>query len=257
MKLTVTARGRVEPLERCSSLYRLITRRGSGVIGAHSGGAVPKWAVRQPDEKWRLRSEGLVTSKHVPDRLGELAGEVDLRDLRAALAAQPASGALVALAVERVRGGGDRGLHEPPAQILRAVLGQWAALVHLPGLLDARAQAGVAGELDRRGEAADVPELARHRVAGDPSEPGGGQEGRDVAVIGARATQLLRDLSDARLEVVDQHQAGVDVRAPRLGDVELLEQSAPRDAEQVGHVALVAEGDQRRMHPVLQRGAVL
>ena len=34
------------------------------------------------------RSEGLITSQHVPDRLGELAGEVDLRDLRAALAAE-------------------------------------------------------------------------------------------------------------------------------------------------------------------------
>ena len=53
-KLTVTGRGQVGPLERCSSLYRLITLRGSGVIGAHSGGAVPKWAVRQPDDKWRL-----------------------------------------------------------------------------------------------------------------------------------------------------------------------------------------------------------
>ena len=35
----------------------------------------------------------------------ELAGEVDLRDLRAALAAEAPLGALVALAVERVRGG--------------------------------------------------------------------------------------------------------------------------------------------------------
>ena len=61
----------------------------------------------------------------------ELAGEVDLRDLRAALAAEAALGALVALAVERVRGRGDRGLHQPPAQISGAVLGQRAALVHL------------------------------------------------------------------------------------------------------------------------------
>ena len=36
-----------------------------------------------------------------------------------------------------------------------------------------------------------------------------------------------------------------------------LQQSAAGDAEQVGHVALVAEGDQRRVHPVLQRRAVL
>ena len=52
--LTVTARGWVVPVERCSSLYRLIKLRGLGVIGAHSGGAVPLGAVRQPDEKWRL-----------------------------------------------------------------------------------------------------------------------------------------------------------------------------------------------------------
>ena len=51
------------------------------------------------------RSEGLerlVAAQHVPDRLGELAGELDLGDLRAALAAQPALGALIALLEERV-----------------------------------------------------------------------------------------------------------------------------------------------------------
>ena len=44
------------------------------------------------------RSEGLITSKHVPDRLSQLAGEVDLRDLGATLPAETASGALIALA---------------------------------------------------------------------------------------------------------------------------------------------------------------
>ena len=51
------------------------------------------------------RSEGLerlVAAEHVPDRLGELAGELDLGDLGAALAAQAALGALVALLEERV-----------------------------------------------------------------------------------------------------------------------------------------------------------
>ena len=48
------------------------------------------------------RSEGLITSQHVPDRLGELAGEVDLRDLGTTLAAEPALGVLVALAVDRI-----------------------------------------------------------------------------------------------------------------------------------------------------------
>src|SRR5919109_5501641 len=94
------------------------------------------------------RSEGLerlVAGEHVPDRLGELASELDLGDLGAALAAQTALGALVALLVERVRGGGDRRLHQPPAQVSWAVLGQRAAAVDLAGLAHARAQAGVAG----------------------------------------------------------------------------------------------------------------
>src|SRR6476646_3639038 len=75
------------------------------------------------------RSEGLerlVAGQHVPDRLGQLASEFDLGDFRAALAAEAAFGALVALLVERVRGGVDRCFHQPPAQISRAVLGQRA-----------------------------------------------------------------------------------------------------------------------------------
>ena len=41
------------------------------------------------------RSEGLVAGEHVPDRLGELSCEVDLRDLGAALAAEAPLGGLV------------------------------------------------------------------------------------------------------------------------------------------------------------------
>jgi len=51
------------------------------------------------------RSEGLerlVAGQHVPDRLGQLAGELDLGDLGAALAPEAALGALVALLAERV-----------------------------------------------------------------------------------------------------------------------------------------------------------
>ena len=80
------------------------------------------------------RSEGLVAGEHVPDRLRELSREVDLRDLGAALATEAALGALVALAVERVGGGVDGGLHQPPAQIARAVLGDRATPVHVAGL---------------------------------------------------------------------------------------------------------------------------
>ena len=110
------------------------------------------------------RSEGLerlVAGQHVPDRLAEPPGELDLGDLGAALAPQAALGALVALLVERVRGGGDRGFHQPPAQVSGAVLGQRAAAVDLTGLAHARAQAGVPGQLGRRGEAVDVADFRR------------------------------------------------------------------------------------------------
>jgi hypothetical protein len=40
--------------------------------------------------------------EHLPDRLGQAAGDVDLGDLGAALAAQPALGGLVAVAIGRV-----------------------------------------------------------------------------------------------------------------------------------------------------------
>jgi len=43
------------------------------------------------------RGEGTVVGEHVPDRLGEPAGEVDLGDSGAALLAEPTLGALVAL----------------------------------------------------------------------------------------------------------------------------------------------------------------
>ena len=45
--------------------------------------------------------------------------------------------------------------------------------------------------------------------------------------------------------------------APRLGNVEPCQQPAAGDPEQVGHRDLVAETDQRRVHPVLERRAVL
>src|SRR5438874_6171730 len=68
------------------------------------------------------RSKGLVAGEHVPDRLGELAGELDLRDLRTTLVTETLLGALVALLVEGVIAGVQRGLEQRPAQIFRAVL---------------------------------------------------------------------------------------------------------------------------------------
>src|SRR4030095_13789827 len=75
------------------------------------------------------RSERLGAGEHVPDRLGELSGELDLGDLGAALAAQAALGVLVALGVERVLARVHRGLEQAPAQVPRAVLADRAAAV--------------------------------------------------------------------------------------------------------------------------------
>jgi hypothetical protein len=62
-------------------------------------------------------SEGLVAGKHVPDRVGEPAGDVDLGDLRPALLAEPALVALVALGVSGVPERVHRRLDQGPAQV--------------------------------------------------------------------------------------------------------------------------------------------
>ena len=72
-------------------------------------------------------SEGLVSRKHVPDRVGEPAGDVDLGDLRAALLAEPALRSLVALGVGGVAERVHRRLEQGPAQVGRPVLGERAA----------------------------------------------------------------------------------------------------------------------------------
>src|SRR4051794_24306156 len=64
------------------------------------------------------RSEGLGGVEHPPDGLGELAGDVDTGDLRAALLAQAGLGALVALGVDGVAGGVGGRLDQCPAQVL-------------------------------------------------------------------------------------------------------------------------------------------
>jgi hypothetical protein len=95
------------------------------------------------------RSEGFVAREHVPDRLGQAAGDVDLGDLGAALAAEALLGALVAVAVDGVPAGVRGGFHERPAQVARPGVGDVAAAVLAAGLIDARAQAGVAAQLLR------------------------------------------------------------------------------------------------------------
>ena len=53
----------------------------------------------RPERRGACRSEGLITGEHVPDRFGDLAGDVDLGDLRAALFAEPPLVAFVAVTV--------------------------------------------------------------------------------------------------------------------------------------------------------------
>jgi hypothetical protein len=57
----------------------------------------------------------------VPDRFGESAGEIDLGDLGAALAAQAALGLLVAVAVVEVFAGAQRCFEQRPPQVFGSV----------------------------------------------------------------------------------------------------------------------------------------
>jgi hypothetical protein len=93
----------------------------------------------------------LVAGEHVPDRFGEPSGEIDLRDLGAALFADASFRLLVAVAVGGRGAGVSGGLDERPAQVARSLLGERAAQVAFAGLVDAGAEACVAGELARAG----------------------------------------------------------------------------------------------------------
>jgi hypothetical protein len=91
-------------------------------------------------------SEGLVAAHHVPDRRGE-ACEVDLGDFGTALLADASLGPLVAVAVDGVGAGVGGGLDACPERILGPLFGERAAQVAFAGLVDARAEAGVAASL--------------------------------------------------------------------------------------------------------------
>jgi hypothetical protein len=66
---------------------------------ASLSGASPKGRSGRQTKSGASGSEPLVASEHLPDRVGEPAGDLDLGDLGAALFSQPALGALVALGV--------------------------------------------------------------------------------------------------------------------------------------------------------------
>src|SRR3954447_20936031 len=57
--------------------------------------------VRRPGVGGAFGSEGFTAAEHVPDRLGQPTCEIDLRDLGAALFADPRFRLLVALAIDR------------------------------------------------------------------------------------------------------------------------------------------------------------
>ena len=65
------------------------------------------------------------------------------------------------------------------------------------------------------------------------------------------------DLGDLAFELVDQPDRGGDVRAPGLGHLQPLEQTAAFGPEEIGHRAGAAEVDQRRVDAVLERRLVL
>jgi hypothetical protein len=97
----LTALGRCRGGERRSCLHR-----PSGVGIRRYGRLVPAAHFQtEPSGGWTksgaCRSEGLVAGEHVPDRLGELSGAVDLGDLGETLAAEAAPGGPIPLAVER------------------------------------------------------------------------------------------------------------------------------------------------------------
>src|SRR5512144_792808 len=85
-------------------------------------GASPKGRSGRQSKGGASGSELLVASEHVPDRHREPAGDVDLGDLGAALAAEPSLVPLVALGVGRVAHGVHGRLEQGPAQVAGPVL---------------------------------------------------------------------------------------------------------------------------------------
>jgi len=92
------------------------------------------------------RSEGLAAGEHVPDGLRQTPCDVDLGDLRAALLAESPLVSHIALTVDGVPTSRRGGLHQRPAQVLRAGVAESATAVLSPGLVDPRTQTRIAAE---------------------------------------------------------------------------------------------------------------
>src|ERR1039457_1048591 len=95
-------------------------REDQASLEAGSGGAIPKGPSGGQTKSGASRSgsKGLVVGEHVPDRLGELSGDVDLRDFGAALLAEAALVSLVALGVGGMTQRVHRRLEHCPTQVL-------------------------------------------------------------------------------------------------------------------------------------------
>src|SRR4029450_3802346 len=88
---------------------------------AGCGGAIPNLPSGGQTKSGASRSgrvEGLVVGEHVPDRGAQPTGDAGLSDVGAALAAEPALGVLIAVAVGRVSEGVHRGFEHRPARLL-------------------------------------------------------------------------------------------------------------------------------------------
>jgi hypothetical protein len=150
------------------------------------------------------RGERAVVGEHLPDGLGEAAGEVDLGDLGAALLAEAELRSFVAVAVGGVVAGVARGFDQRPAQVAGPVLAERAAAVALAGLVDAWAEAAVAGQLARGGEAGDVADLGGDRVGEHPGDPGDRGQKRHVAMVGPEPPQRAFAGGDLLVELGSQ-----------------------------------------------------
>jgi hypothetical protein len=98
-----------------------------------------------------------------------------------------------------------------------AVLGQWAALVAVAGLVHPGAQPGVAAQLLGRWEPGDVAQLGGDGVTQHLGDPGCGHEQRHIGVVGAQVPQLPFAPVDLVVQVVDKRQGRGDVADPGLG----------------------------------------
>ncbi len=130
-----------------------------------SGGAIQEWAFRRPVGARPARAKGSPLVSMCPLASGEFAGDLDTGDLGATEPSEYRPGAEVVLPVDRRCGGVGGGFDVGPAQVACTVLREWAAAFGLSGLVDPRAQAGVAAQLPRRGESFDVADFAGHGVA--------------------------------------------------------------------------------------------